>query len=400
SGDDAHVVRWPVGQSYRRLVYDDFAPEGRLGFEISQFTDGFIYYREGDGSIYKHCLEAQCTNVVLLAGGCGAGHSSNQLTNAGSGALRMDQSGDLIIWDFGGDRFVRWDDVSLDCSHCPSTTSSPFTPTTTPSTTMPPSVWCKENEAIIIYDYLAPQSIILYDYAFDDKDNWYLSGTDNITHTDMVWAMDWSGDDREILFQETASAIDAFADAASGSRYVLAIVNNEIRMYGAVGNTQPPLLGEFKTIQAASDDFQWNDLVIDHDSDSVFYASDLKTNQVYRFDLKASGYARTSVAGNADGKAVDDATHLDGPKGVKFYNNDLFILQGSGEDARVVRWPVGHSQRLWAYEDFTPTGRLGFEVSRVTEGYIYYRSNDDAVYKHCLEELCNEPLLIAGGCGE
>ncbi|KAF4686206.1 hypothetical protein FOZ60_005591 [Perkinsus olseni] len=402
SGDDARVVRWPVGQSSRRLIYEDFIPQGRLGFEISKFTDDYIYYREGDGSVYKRCIQETCSKPTLLAGGCGAGHASNQITNGGSGALRMAQSGNLITWDFSGDRFVKWEDVSLDCTHCPTTTGSPFTSsTTTPasSSSMPPSVWCRDNEAIEINDFLPPQGIDLYDYAFDVSDNWYIAGKDLGSDTDMVWSMDWAGDDREILFEATATAIDAFDDPSSHSRYVLAIVNNEIRLYGAPGNTKSPLEGEFKTIQEPSGDYQWADLVIDHDT-SDFYASDLKTNQVYRFNLDASGYQRTSVAGNSDGQAVNDETHLDGPQGVKYYNNELYILQGSGDDARVVRWPVGDSKRRWAYEDFLPRGRFGFEVSSVTEGYIYYREGDGSVYKHCLEELCNEPLLIAGGCGE
>ncbi|KAF4647648.1 hypothetical protein FOL47_004330, partial [Perkinsus chesapeaki] len=214
---------------------------------------------------------------------------------------------------------------------------------------------------------------------------------------DMVWTIGYWFGDRQVVFEETASAIDAYQDTYSGSKFVIAIVENEIRKYGVAGNTQTPLAGDFVTIQEDSDDYEWADVVIDKES-LYLYASDLKTNQVYRFDLSMPESSKTSVAGNSDGVAANDETHLDRPQGVKFYNNELYILQGSGEDARVVRWPVGQSSRRMVYE-FVPQGRLGFEVSEVTEDFIYYREGDGSVYKHCLNEPCNSPLLIAGGCG-
>ncbi|KAF4647040.1 hypothetical protein FOL47_005162, partial [Perkinsus chesapeaki] len=191
-------------------------------------------------------------------------------------------------------------------------------------------------------------------------------------------------------------SIDVYYQRADAT-FVFAIVDNEIRMYGTPGNRVPPLEGEYKVIQRADDRYEFTGLTFDRSAHFLF-VSDKKNNQVYRYDPSTPGYARRTAAGNRDRRAIDDETHLYHPLAVKYAKGDLYILQGPIENARLVRWTPFKSNRTFQY-DFIVEGRLGFDVADVTQDYIYYRTHGDSVYKHCANWPCNDPILIAGGCG-
>ncbi|KAF4703032.1 hypothetical protein FOZ63_007517, partial [Perkinsus olseni] len=81
------------------------------------------------------------------------------------------------------------------------------------------SAWCDSHAALDIYsdsslgdDFLPPEGITLYDYAYDFENNWFVSGTDSATKHDMVWMMDASGKDRQVVIEGTAKSIDAYKD--------------------------------------------------------------------------------------------------------------------------------------------------------------------------------------------
>ncbi|KAF4681320.1 hypothetical protein FOZ60_012260 [Perkinsus olseni] len=231
--------------------------------------------------------------------------------------------------------------------------------------------------------------------SLDLTGNWYIAGEEEATHQHKVWRIPYTLDKTEEIFAADALSIDVYS--SYGSTYVFAIVDNEVRMYGTPGNRRSPHEGDFVIIQKADDNHEWRGLVFDT-SAKFLYVTDRKMNQVYRFDPTSPGYPRKMVAGNPDGRPADDATHLDHPEGVKFANGDLYILQGSSEGGRVVRWTPDEAERTFVY-DFLVNGRLGFDVADVTEDFIYYRTSDNSVYKHCVNSPCNEPIIIVGGCG-
>ncbi|KAF4672779.1 hypothetical protein FOZ60_001785, partial [Perkinsus olseni] len=244
-------------------------------------------------------------------------------------------------------------------------------------------------------NFLPSGGINMVDYTFDNVGYWYIAGEEKSTGSHKVWRIPYTLDKTEEIFAADALSIDVYS--SYGSTYVFAIVDNEVRMYGTPGNRRSPQEGDFVIIQKADDNHEWRGLVFDT-SAKFLYVTDRKMNQVYRFDPTSPGYPRKMVAGNPDGRPADDATHLDHPEGVKFANGELYILQGSSEGGHIVRWTPGKSERKFVY-DFLVNGRLGFEVADVTQRYIYYRSSTDSVYKHCDNSPCNEPVLIAGGCG-
>ncbi|KAF4649958.1 hypothetical protein FOL47_001566, partial [Perkinsus chesapeaki] len=265
------------------------------------------------------------------------------------------------------------------------------------------SEWCSTHESKVVYskqtlgeEFLPENGIEMVDYAFDDYGNWYVAGKDRLTNQHKVWHIHHSTKKTVTVFDGAAEAIDVYY-RRSDATYVFGIVDNEVRMYGVPGNRIAPLEGEYKVIQGADDRYEFTGLGFDRSSHFLF-VSDKKNNQVYRYDPSTSGFARRMAAGNRDGKAIDDDTHLYQPLAVKYARGDLYILQGPIENARLVRWTPFKSSRKFEY-DFLVQGRLGFDVADVTQDYIYYRSSDDSVYKHCANWPCNDPILIAGNCG-
>ncbi|KAF4716673.1 hypothetical protein FOZ63_008792, partial [Perkinsus olseni] len=244
-------------------------------------------------------------------------------------------------------------------------------------------------------NFLPSGGIEMVDYTFDNSGNWYIAGEEEATHQHKVWRIPYTLDKTEEIFAADALSIDVYS--SYGSTYVFAIVDNEVRMYGTPGNRRSPLEGDFVIIQKADDNHEWRGLVFDT-SAKFLYVTDRKMNQVYRFDPTSPGYPRKMVAGNSDGRPADDATHLDHPEGVKFANGELYILQGSSEGGHIVRWTPYEAERTFVY-DFLVNGRLGFDVADVTEDFIYYRTSDNSVYKHCVNSPCNDPVIIVGGCG-
>ncbi|KAF4667895.1 hypothetical protein FOL47_003345 [Perkinsus chesapeaki] len=108
-GRDNTVVSWDIGSNKRNFKFS-FSPTGKFGIDV---WNGYIFYRGGDDAVYKKSLYSPAGRSELVVGGCGAGSNVNQITNAGTGALRVySEKCDLIVWDFtpGANRFVEWDD--------------------------------------------------------------------------------------------------------------------------------------------------------------------------------------------------------------------------------------------------------------------------------------------------
>ncbi|KAF4653886.1 hypothetical protein FOL47_010239, partial [Perkinsus chesapeaki] len=260
--------------------------------------------------------------------------------------------------------------------------------------------WCKSHKAKEIHslrkDLLPDDGIRLIDFAFDDFGNWFIAGEEKTTGIYRCWRMNYSENKSDIIFRGRAEAIDVFSPTLDATR-VFAIVKNEIRMYGTHGNLIPPLEGKYRVIGRGGRNHKFTDLAFDKSSQRLF-VSDKKTNQVYSYFPSRSGNTRRRAAGNRDGRAIDDETHLYRPRGVKIAGGNLYILQGPCEERRLVRWTPYQSKRTYKY-DFQVEGRSGFEISDAMPDYIYYRSGGDAVYKGCANWSCNGPILIAGGCG-
>ncbi|KAF4658675.1 hypothetical protein FOL47_007887 [Perkinsus chesapeaki] len=265
------------------------------------------------------------------------------------------------------------------------------------------SDWCQSHKAKKIFSketlgehFLPDGGMRVVDFAFDDNGNWYVAGEEKKTGLYGVWRIHYSGKITELVFSGLPEAIDVYYQRQDAT-YVFAVIDNEVRMYGTPGNRLRPLEGEYKVIQKADDRYELTGLGFDRSSHFLF-VSDKKRNLVYRYDPSTPGYPMRVAAGNSDGLSVDDETHLYHPLAVKYANGDLYILQGPIENARLVRWTPFKSERSLKY-DFIVEGRLGFDVADVTHGYIYYRSSGHSVYKHCDNWPCNDPILIAGGCG-
>ncbi|EER02528.1 hypothetical protein Pmar_PMAR008859, partial [Perkinsus marinus ATCC 50983] len=153
----------------------------------------------------------------------------------------------------------------------------------------------------------------MVDFAFDNSDNWYIAGQDKPTKEYKVWKAPFDEKGLAVeIFTGEATSIDLYS--TSGNTYVFAIVDSEIRMYGTPGNRRPPLAGDFVVIRAAENTHDWAALIFDS-SAKYLHVSDRKMNQVYRFDVTSSSYPERLVAGNPDGVAADDETHLDHPEG-------------------------------------------------------------------------------------
>ncbi|EER17568.1 hypothetical protein Pmar_PMAR008130, partial [Perkinsus marinus ATCC 50983] len=188
----------------------------------------------------------------------------------------------------------------------------------------------------------------MVDFVFDNSDNWYIAGQDKSTKEYKVWKAPFDEKGLAVeIFTGEATSIDLYS--TSGNTYVFAIVDSEIRMYGTPGNRRPPLAGDFVVIRAAENTHDWAALIFDS-SAKYLYVSDRKMNQVYRFDVTSSSYPERLVAGNPDGVAADDETHLDHPEGIRFARGDLYILQGSPEEGHIVRWTPGKSKRKFVYD--------------------------------------------------
>ncbi|KAF4703900.1 hypothetical protein FOZ62_003699 [Perkinsus olseni] len=86
------VVSWDIGSSHRNFEYN-FGPTGEFGIEV---LDEYIFYRDHSDSVYRRKLDSPYGKSELVVGGCGAGSRMNQITNAGTGALRG-FSCDLIL---------------------------------------------------------------------------------------------------------------------------------------------------------------------------------------------------------------------------------------------------------------------------------------------------------------
>ncbi|KAF4655862.1 hypothetical protein FOL47_009256, partial [Perkinsus chesapeaki] len=262
--------------------------------------------------------------------------------------------------------------------------------------------WCNSHEANEVYPlraYLPTNDRgvrTMVDFASDGRGNWYVSGQSSLIGWYRVWCINFSGKESYVEFDVHAEAIDVFYAPPSGT-YVFVIVNNEIRMYGTRGNTLPPLYLEHRVIEKGDDDHKFTDLAFDNYTESLS-VTDEKTNQVYHYFPFRPHVPKKTAAGNLDGLAIDDETHLYRPLAVKFAAGDLYILQGPEREARLVRWTPFQPNRTYMY-DFPVEGRLGFEVSDVSPDYIYYRSGGDSVYKRCSNWSCSDTTLIAGGCG-
>ncbi|KAF4646861.1 hypothetical protein FOL47_005535, partial [Perkinsus chesapeaki] len=190
-------------------------------------------------------------------------------------------------------------------------------------------------------DFLPSEGIDMID--FDSMLNYYwkffISGKDHATGEYMVFRAASLVDDHwEVLANVKADSIAvASTDFTNYSApvYFWAIVDNEIRLYGTPETTNPGL-GEYKVIEPASDAHVWTSVNWDQNAylygHPYLYAVDSKNNQVYEWDPITNGLEsgqKKLVAGNTDGLAVDDETHLNHPQDVQSVNGTLYISQGT-----------------------------------------------------------------------
>ncbi|KAF4683276.1 hypothetical protein FOZ60_009376 [Perkinsus olseni] len=292
-----------------------------------------------------------------------------------------------------------------------------------------PDGWCEDDHHVMIYEncyknlischFLPTDGIKMIDYDAMMKGYWdfLISAQDLGTGEYSVFRASSSDDtDREVMINakadSIASATTGFYTASIPPAYIWAAVDNEIRLYGTPETKDLQLglgLGDYKVLEPASSDHTWTSINwYQNDDHPYLYAVDAKNNQVYQWDPISDGVETASkklVAGNADGKAIDDDEHLYYPQGVQSMHGYIYISQlGNGEDSvnqyRVVKWEPSSTKREFKF-NFKMNGRFGF-LTYDEDGLlntISYRYGDDAIYTQCAEVPDGDAVILGGGCG-
>ncbi|KAF4693012.1 hypothetical protein FOZ60_012003 [Perkinsus olseni] len=292
-----------------------------------------------------------------------------------------------------------------------------------------PDGWCEDDHHVMIYQdcfknlvschFLPTDGIKMIDYDAMMKGYWdfLISAQDLGTGEYSVFRASSSDDtDREVMINakadSIASATTGFYTASIPPAYIWAVVDNEIRLYGTPETKDLDLglgLGDYKVLERASSDHTWTSINwYQNDDHPYLYAVDAKNNQVYQWDPISDGVETASkklVAGNADGKAIDDDEHLYYPQGVQSMHGYIYISQlGNGEDSvnqyRVVKWEPSSTKREFKF-NFKMNGRFGF-LTYDEDGLlntISYRYGDDAIYTQCAEVPDGDAVILGGGCG-
>ncbi|EER13989.1 hypothetical protein Pmar_PMAR022521 [Perkinsus marinus ATCC 50983] len=288
-----------------------------------------------------------------------------------------------------------------------------------------PSGWCEEDHNVFVEedcydnliscDFLPSGGIKMVDYDMTMKGYWdFLISAQNLSTGDYsVFRTTTTLNGvptGEVMINAKADSIAAastdYKHDSYAPMYIWAIVDNEIRLYGTP-ETSDIGLGEYKVLEPASGEHTWTSVSWNQNDDHPYlYAVDSKNNQVYEWDPISDGVETSSkklVAGNADGKAIDDDMHLYHPQSVRSMQGYLYISQlVTGEEYRIVKWEPSSPTRVFKF-NFTINGRFGFDVVHwlydVYPDSIIYRYGDAAVYVHCVNTPDGEATLLAGGCG-
>ncbi|KAF4686721.1 hypothetical protein FOZ60_004954, partial [Perkinsus olseni] len=236
-----------------------------------------------------------------------------------------------------------------------------------------PDGWCEDDHHVMIYEncyknlischFLPTDGIKMIDYDAMMKGYWDF----------LISAQDLGTGEYSVF---RASSSDD-TDREYSPAYIWAVVDNEIRLYGTPETKDLQLglgLGDYKVLEPASSDHTWTSINwYQNDDHPYLYAVDAKNNQVYQWDPISDGVETASkklVAGNADGKAIDDDEHLYYPQGVQSMHGYIYISQlGNGEDS-VNQYRV-----------------------------VNYRYGDDAIYTQCAEVPDGDAVILGGGCG-
>ncbi|KAF4686529.1 hypothetical protein FOZ60_005078, partial [Perkinsus olseni] len=259
-----------------------------------------------------------------------------------------------------------------------------------------PDGWCEDDHHVMIYEncyknlischFLPTDGIKMIDYDAMMKGYWDF----------LISAQDLGTGEYSVF---RASSSDD-TDREYSPAYIWAVVDNEIRLYGTPETKDLQLglgLGDYKVLEPASSDHTWTSINwYQNDDHPYLYAVDAKNNQVYQWDPISDGVETASkklVAGNADGKAIDDDEHLYYPQGVQSMHGYILHIP-------TWQWEPSSTKREFKF-NFKMNGRFGF-LTYDEDGLlnaISYRYGDDAIYTQCAEVPDGDAVILGGGCG-